>query len=204
METGIDEKPDIRLLIVPVGSIEPGMIALLKQEIEGTLPAIVRSGDVLWPPLEAYDARRAQYSAEIILNALAEREADPREHILGLADCDLYIPDLTFVFGAALGRAALVSVTRLRQEFYNLTADKGLLIKRILTEAVHEAGHSYGMRHCFDPGCVMFFSRNIADTDKKGFHLCDSCQEMLLRLSKPLREISEDDPRLAPSLNVML
>ncbi len=204
METGIEEGPDIKLRIIPVGPVEPGIIEILKRDIGQALPADVRSGDVIEPPREAFDAGRAQYSAEAILNALAEQEADPREHVLGVIDFDLYIPDLTFVFGAALGRAALVSITRLRQEFYGLDADRGLFTRRVLTEAVHEAVHSYRMKHCFDPGCVMSFSRTIDDTDKKGFELCDSCRATLSRLSKPLLEISEDDPRLAPSLNIML
>lgn len=204
METAIEDGPDIKLQIIPVGPVGPGIIERLIRDIGEVLPAGVRSGDVIEMPREAFDAGRGQYSAEIVLNALAERETDPREHVLGLIDSDLYIPDLTFVFGAALGRAALVSITRLRQEFYGLDADRGLFTRRVLTETVHEAAHSYGMKHCFDPGCVMFFSRTIGDTDKKGFELCDSCQATLSRLSKPLLEISEDDPRLARSLNIML
>ena len=194
----------MKLQIIPVGAIDPEIVAILKRGIEDMFPADVRLGDVLRPSIEAYDADRGQYSAEVVLNDLALRETEDQEHILGLADRDLYIPELTFVFGAALGTAALVSITRLRQEFYGLQADRDLLTRRILTEAVHEVGHSYGMKHCFDPGCVMFFSRNIADTDTKGFNLCDSCKDTLSRLSKPLLEISEDDPRLRPSLNIML
>jgi len=201
---GKDRKASMKLRIILVGAIDPEIVAILKRGIEDMFPSDVRLGDGLRPSIEAYDADRGQYSAEVILNDLAQLEIEDQEHILGLADCDLYIPELTFVFGAALGTAALVSVTRLRQEFYSLQADGDLLTRRILTEAVHEIGHTYGMRHCFDPGCVMFFSRNIADTDRKGFNLCDRCEETLSRLSKPLLEISEDDPRLRPSLNIML
>lgn len=194
----------MKLQIIPIGVIDPGLVEMVEQGIETVLPAQVRLGKAIEPPHHAYDAERGQYSAEAILNALSEERSENQEHIIGVADLDLFIPDLTFVFGAALRRVALVSVIRLRQEFYNLGSDKGLLARRILTEAVHEIGHSYGMRHCFEPGCVMFFSHGICDTDRKGFDFCASCGEMLTRVSKPLLEISEDDPRLAPSLNIML
>ncbi len=205
METVQEGKADIRLQIVPVGAIDPGVLEMLRQGIAGVLPADVRFGEVLEPRAGAYDAKRGQYSAEAILNDLAARTSGELSGpVLGVADCDLYVPNLTFVFGAALGPAALISITRLKQEFYSLKADRDMLYTRMMTEAVHEIGHSYGMRHCFDPGCVMFFSRTIGDTDRKGFDFCETCRETMSRLSKPLLEISEDDPRLAPSLNIML
>lgn len=205
MEAGQEGKADIRLEIVPVGVIDPEVLEMVKQGVAGLFPADVLFGEALEPLSDAYDGERRQYSAEAILNGLAARGREGRSaHILGVADCDLYVPDLTFVFGAALGTAALISITRLRQEFYGLEADSRILHRRMMTEAVHEIGHSYGMRHCFDPACVMFFSRTIGDTDRKGFDFCDACRDTISRLSKPLLEISEDDPRLAPSLNIML
>ena len=194
----------MKLQIIPVGAIDPGIVEIVMLGIKDVLTADLRLGEPLDFPVGSYDAYRGQYSAEAVLNELAVREGRDQEHVLGTSDRDLFIPDLTFVFGAALGTAALISVTRLRQEFYGFKADRNILARRILTEAVHEISHSYGMKHCFDPGCVMFFSRTIVDTDKKGFNLCDSCKDMLSRLSKPLLEISEDDPRLRPSLNIML
>ena len=194
----------MKLQIIPVGAIDPGIVEIVMLGIKDVLTADLRLGEPLDFPVGSYDAYRGQYSAEAVLNELAAREGRDQEHVLGTSDHDLFIPDLTFVFGAALGTAALISVTRLRQEFYGFKTDRNILARRILTEAVHEISHSYGMKHCFDPGCVMFFSRTIVDTDKKGFNLCDSCKDMLSRLSKPLLEISEDDPRLRPSLNIML
>jgi archaemetzincin len=195
----------MKLQIIPIGVTDPEMVEMLKQGIEDVLPADVRLGEVLGPPVYAYDAGRNQYSTEAILNDLPERGLEDRSvHLLGFADCDLFIPDLTFVFGAALQKAALISITRLRQEFYNLSPDKDLLTKRILSQAVHEIAHSYGMRHCFDPGCVMYFSHSIGDTDRKGFDFCNRCGGIMSRVAKPLLEISEDDPRLALSLNIML
>lgn len=67
----------------------------------------------------------------------------------------------------------------LRQEFYNLPRDQGLFHKRVLTEAVHELGHTYGLGHCKNLRCVMFFSNSLVDTDRKGPEFCPDCKKQL-------------------------
>jgi len=86
---------------------------------------------------------------------------------------------LNFVFGEATTKAAVISLTRLRQSFYKLPEDREIFRKRVLTEAVHELGHTYRLGHCENPRCVMFFSNSLTDTDRKGFEFCLSCKDKL-------------------------
>lgn len=44
-----------------------------------------------------------------------------------------------------------------------------------MKEAVHELGHTFGLVHCIDPKCVMFFSNSLADTDNKNTKFCKKC-----------------------------
>jgi archaemetzincin len=119
-----------------------------------------------------------------ILNALMnEKEYTIFEKVLGIVDHDLYVPELNFVFGEASPSAAVISLTRLRQEFYNLPQDQSLFHKRTLTEAVHELGHTYGLGHCGNPKCVMFFSNSLIDTDRKGSKFCSKCKNNLRKTS---------------------
>ena len=101
--------------------------------------------------------------------------------MLGIADVDLYVPGLNFVFGQAEppGKAALISLRGLRQEFYGLPPDKELFAKRAIKEAVHELGHTYSLGHCRDARCVMYFSNSLWDTDRKLALLCDDCRNKL-------------------------
>jgi archaemetzincin len=80
------------------------------------------------------------------------------------------------VFGSAGGRAAVVSIRRLRSG-----ADAALLEQRLLKEAWHELGHTFGLGHCEDPHCVMSFSNSLADTDRKSSQFCNACQAKLNR-----------------------
>jgi archaemetzincin len=116
---------------------------------------------------------------------MEQKEYVPYEKILGIVDHDLYVPELNFVFGEAGRKAAVISLTRLRQSFYLLTEDQNLFHQRVLTEAVHELGHTFGLGHCGNPKCVMFFSNSLMDTDRKGSEFCPACRDKLHRSSSP-------------------
>jgi archaemetzincin len=58
-------------------------------------------------------------------------------------------------------------------------ADEQRFRGRALKEAMHELGHTFGLGHCADPGCVMWFSNTLAETDRKGAAYCARCEETL-------------------------
>ena len=75
----------------------------------------------------------------------------------------LFVPNLNYVFGEAdiENGVCIISLSRLRQEFYDQKPDKVLFLRRTLKEAVHELGHTYGLGHCANPKCVMHFSNSL-------------------------------------------
>ena len=129
------------------------------------------------------DEGRGQYHSTAILQKL-ERLSDPGARVLGVTSCDLYVPVLTFVFGEAQleGNCAIVSTARLKDEYYGLPPREDLLRERLLKEAVHELGHTFGLRHCMDWRCVMASSHAVERLDIKGTHFCRTC----------LKPVSED------------
>jgi archaemetzincin len=102
--------------------------------------------------------------------------------ILVICDMDAYSEDLNFVFGEAYsrgGRVAAIYLPRLRQEFYGLESNKLVFHERIVKEAIHELGHSFGLLHCNNKICVMHFSNSLYDTDIKWKSFCSNCKNNL-------------------------
>jgi archaemetzincin len=132
---------------------------------------VLAPGIALLP--SAYNARRRQYHSTHILQTLAQVKQEDWERVLGVVDVDLYAPDLNFVFGEADKHrgVAVFSLARLRPRGSSDEA-KALFLRRAATEAIHELGHTYGLRHCRDPHCVMWFSNTLAESDRKGLTFC--------------------------------
>jgi archaemetzincin len=170
-----------RLYVMPVGNVDEHALEVLKERFQQELGWDVRTGPCIVVPGIAYDAKRKQYEAIHILRAVIDGMPGDASRVLAVADADLFIPMLTFVFGQAQlsGKAALMSLARLRQEYYGLPANTALLYKRAEKEAMHEVGHTFGLIHCTDKDCVMALSNSIQQVDGKFAEYCRSCAILL-------------------------
>jgi len=129
----------------------------------------------------AFDVGRQQYHSSRILLGL-KNLVPPGDRILGVTAVDLFIPILTFVFGEAQlhGPTAVVSSFRLNPELYGLAPDARVLTLRLIKEAIHELGHTFGLRHCVQFDCVMHASTYAEEIDLKGKSFCRDCKASLI------------------------
>ena len=129
-------------------------------------------------PSAAYHAERGQFHSSEIFEQIEGLVRPGDWRLLALADVDLYIPILKYVFGEAQmgGPCAVVSTFRLRQEFYGLERDDALLNQRLLKECVHELGHTLDLGHCQDYRCVMASSHAVEWIDLRQSSLCLDCR----------------------------
>ena len=166
--------------LLPVGRVDR---ALLEPLAEGLTQQLRVACSIQPDGVEAefaFNPLRRQYHSTEILKKILQPPSESWK-VLGVTEMDLYIPVLTFVFGEAqLGDGgAVVSAHRLRQEFYGLPGQPDLLHQRLLKEALHELGHTYGLRHCPDFTCVMSSSNGVERIDLKRAEFCSSCSKAL-------------------------
>jgi archaemetzincin len=137
-------------------------------------------------PSGTLDPRRGQHLSTAILRWLLASRPPRASKLLGVTDVDLFIPILTFVFGEAQlgGEVAVVSTAR-------LGADAGgrreVVAARLVTECVHELGHTFGLVHCGNPRCAMARSASLAHVDAKRAALCADCRLRLPELERGAR-----------------
>ena len=167
------------ILLIPVGEVEEATLEALRQPLTEVFGQKTRIGNRLQLPRESWNQHRGQYLATILLTLIPAPGTNDRT--LGVVGVDIFATGLNFVFGEAdiTGRRALISLRRLRQEFYGLPRDENLFRERALKEVVHELGHTYGLGHCPNRSCVMHFSNSLPDTDLKGWNFCSKCQEKI-------------------------
>jgi len=134
----------------------------------------------------ALDPARQQYHSTAILDKLRAHAPANGSRLVGVAAVDLFVPIFTFVFGEAEvdGRCALASTYRLEEEHYGLPADEEKLRQRLTKEAVHELGHTFGLRHCDRWQCVMASSHSVERVDLKSENFCDDCAVMVRAVAR--------------------
>ena len=169
--------------LIPLGDVDDKHLEIIAESIQEhfDLPVKIAANQGL--PVYALDADREQYNSNLILRKLIDNAAPDALKILGVTHVDLFNPIFSFVFGEAQfkGKGAIISSYRLRG---NPNGDSIVgcppLIDRLEKEAIHELGHTFGLKHCTDPDCVMQYSVGLECADRKFSYFCPACRELMI------------------------
>ena len=183
--------------LLPVGKVDLSILRDLRAAIPGSLGVICEILPYELDPKPSYHPERQQYHSSEILHRMQPLVRPQDWRFLAIAEVDLYIPIMKYVFGEAQmgGPCAVVSIHRLRQEFYGLDRDDTLLAERLLKESIHELGHTLDLRHCQDYTCVMASSHAVEWIDLRGSTLCDCCRSRM-ELNLSASGVRDEESRL--------
>jgi archaemetzincin len=160
-----------------------------------TLPVFARNERL---DLEhAYDPTRRQFNSTALLAQTLLMPNPNKNKLISIADVDLYVPILTYVFGEAQlnGTAAIVSMHRLSNVYYGIPNDFQLMLTRLEKEVVHELGHTFGLIHCHQFECVMRSSTYVEEIDYKKVQPCTACSAMLIKKINQQSEIQSQEKK---------
>jgi archaemetzincin len=171
------------------GPLQPdlGLLDRVAAGIAQRLSVSCHVAEEPWDAGPAFEPGRGQYHSTRIIADLAQFKPAEGTAVLAVTELDLFVPVLTFVFGEAQlhGPFAIVSQHRLREEFYGLQPDPAKLEQRLLKEALHELGHTQGLRHCDDWNCAMASTHSVERLDIKDARYCDACLAVITRALQP-------------------
>ncbi|MFW9952697.1 MAG: archaemetzincin family Zn-dependent metalloprotease [Candidatus Thorarchaeota archaeon] len=175
-----------------IGELDRSILRTLKKNLKWSLKSFNLSIEILdnvIPLTKAeYNPLKKQFDANLIMQNLYNAyKKEGGFRTLGISNSDIYVNRYNFIFGSArnpdkiftpYSPVALISVHRLREEFYGMKEDQALFELRVLKEALHELGHTLGLLHC-ENDCVMIFSNTVEDTDNKPPKFCTHCKTNL-------------------------
>ena len=134
-------------------------------------------------PANLFDKARNQYLSDELLSWLQQTLKPSKDtKVLAVCEFDAYFGKYNFCFGEAIigGNVSAIYLKRLLPTSSDINGDpQNLFQTRIVKEAIHEIGHTFGLRHCTRELCIMFKSKTISDTDKKCKEFCESCLNLL-------------------------
>ncbi len=156
-------------------------------------------------PLTLFNDDKKQYDGRKLLKFLTENMTlkEVRDINLAVFDRDLYKGNLDYVFSLAspFPKISVISIMRMHphynEDYFSRSlkkrkagkfpllvkklnsTEKRLYYERILKEAVHGIGHTFGLIHCNNKSCIMYPSNTSCDIDGKDIAFCRTCRSFI-------------------------
>lgn len=164
--------------VVALGKLDELAVSVAAANIQALLGLKIRMVPPWADPDYAVVPGRGQYNAIPILKDLS-RDLEDSTLRLGITSADLCLPFLSFVYGEAQvnGKAAVISLHRLKSGPDGKTAPSELFLQRLAKVAIHETAHVIGLTHCREQGCIMCFSLELEFLDELPMAFCPECEQ---------------------------
>ena len=173
-----------------IDKVDSSILIRLKKNLQWVVKKYGIKVEILEKPFltceDEYVELERQYDGELILQRLEKTLKSPqKDRLLGIIEGDIKGIRKIHLFGLTnlKNSCALISINRLRGSSFKKNKDNALFELRILKEAVHELGHTFGLRHC-ENDCVMNFSKSLEEVDKRPKEFCLLCEQELKKTLK--------------------
>ncbi len=180
-----------KLYIQPLGAALPQAdVEMVKRALGAFYALDVQLLPRVPLPKRAYYAPRHRYRAEKLLDFLVARAPDDAFRVLGLTATDISttkgkVKDWGILGLATIdGRVGVLSSFRCKRKVKRATQAR----ERLGKVAVHETGHTFGLEHCPNRGCLMEDAEGSVLTCDREYDLCSECRMKIVRAGYPLAD----------------
>jgi len=139
-------------------------------------------------PPEAYYPPRKRYRAEKLLDFLNRTAPADAYRILGLTGDDISTTKGDYRDWGILGLGSINDRMGVISMFRCLKGAKNRQHARVRLAkvAVHEIGHTLGLEHCPNRGCLMEDARGKVSTCDREYDFCGRCRALLKKWNRPI------------------
>lgn len=169
------------IALQPYGSIRKDVLDTVAAAITRVYSAKVMILPSRMLPRQAYYKPRNRYKADTLLRYLDDSIDGSYTKVLGITDRDISttkgsVKDWGILgLGAMSGRPCVISTHRMNRA----GVSRGVFFHRLISVTIHELGHTFGLPHCPNEGCVMEDAKgSVATVDDEG-DFCSACAKRL-------------------------
>lgn len=166
--------------VLPFQGVDTSLLSHLVTGIRQQLMVDVHVLPVQALPSFAFYAPRQRYIADSLLVFLKQQNRGQAEKIIGVTIKDISTKKPphdnwgVLGLGSCPGEACVISSFRAGKK--KVTNDQ--YTRRMITLALHELGHTYGLEHCPAADCLMKDAQGKMNLDDSGVY-CDKCRNYL-------------------------
>lgn len=175
--------------------LQPLGVALVANELEyieaalaAYFPFPIRRLPTEALPANAYYAPRKRYRAERLLDYLETRTPSDAQVVIGLTEADISTTKGDVYDWGILGLATISGqqcvISRFRAQ--RGAKDATHVRQRLAKTVVHEVGHTIGLPHCPNYGCVMEDGKGSVLTTDHERDVCSECRARVGSLMLPV------------------
>lgn len=169
--------------LVPLGDVPQLDLEVAAEGMRAHAPLSVSLEPREALPDAAKTKEKGRFSADALLSFLQKITAGAGEKVLGVTDVDIVTPKNGVAnwgvlgLGAIDGKACVISTHRMRRKWEpGGGAPETLVRERLWKISLHEIGHTLGLPHCPNAGCLMEDAQGTVKTVDAETALCATCR----------------------------